>query len=171
MTVAETSLSAYRNVELTLREHDVMLMVHKFYGDGRWFTRAELANSMGWAINRITGRVVDLIEKGYLEEDKSRTVQCKITKGAAHPLRLSIAPRDSHSAGKTDHGLAVVAAHGAQPDTTSEAYRAACEAQYVATLGSDAVRSKYLEGVEKRRGHFAADQLRKAAWALIRRTR
>jgi hypothetical protein len=41
------------------------------------YTRQEIASAMGWGINRITGRVVDLIEDGELYESRRR--ECRIT--------------------------------------------------------------------------------------------
>lgn len=98
MGVTETSLRAYHSVALTDRERDVMRAVHRFYGECQWFTRAELAKRMEWPINRITGRVLELLEKGYLQQDKGRTVVCQATGGDAHPVRLHINERRVDSA-------------------------------------------------------------------------
>ncbi len=69
ITVTETSLAAYRAIEpsLTEKQREVMLHIHGNFPDSE-FTRKQLARSLGWEINRITGRVLELIGKGYLEK-------------------------------------------------------------------------------------------------------
>lgn len=86
--MAETSLRAFRSVELAESERAVMQGAYKNWPDGQWFTRAELAKRMEWPINRVTGRVLTLLEKGYLQQDKGRTVRCNATGGDAHPIRI-----------------------------------------------------------------------------------
>lgn len=83
-----TSLRAFRSVELAESERLVMQGAYKNWPDGQWFTRGELAKRMEWPINRITGRVFTLLEKGYLQQDKGRTVRCNATGGDAHPIRI-----------------------------------------------------------------------------------
>ena len=72
MSVRETSLEAYRALEnsgtLQRREREVILAVHRHFPFPLSFTRKELARAMGWEINRVTGRVLTLIEKRYLTE-------------------------------------------------------------------------------------------------------
>lgn len=82
------SMQAYQSVDLDRREREVLTHIQSHFPSAE-FTRAELADSMGWAINRICGRIVSLRNKGLLSEDKTRTVTCKATGGDAHPLRLN----------------------------------------------------------------------------------
>lgn len=81
--IAETSLAAYRVIEPTLnqRQREVMLCVHRQFR-GQTFTRQELADALGWAINRVTGRVLELIEKGYLEESGTKKSPAGFTAAA-----------------------------------------------------------------------------------------
>lgn len=51
--------------------------------------------------------------------------------------------------------------------TYTEAYRAECEAQYVADLKNNLVRNAYVDMVAVKRGRPSADQLRAAVRALI----
>lgn len=71
MPVRETSRAAYDALrdspKLQQREREVMTAVYAhFYG--QTFTRKELAARMGWPINCLTGRILTLRDKGYLEE-------------------------------------------------------------------------------------------------------
>lgn len=75
MSVRETSLAAYNELRdnglLTQRQREVMLCVYRcFYG--RDFTRKELSEALKWPINCLTGRVLELIELGFLEETGAR---------------------------------------------------------------------------------------------------
>lgn len=69
MTVRQTSREAYRSIEsqLNAKQRQVMLCVYARFG-GRTFTRKQLGAALGWEINRVTGRVLELIGKRYLEE-------------------------------------------------------------------------------------------------------
>lgn len=71
MPVRDTSRAAYDSLRdtprLQQREREVMLCVHDRFR-GTTFTRKELAAALGWPINCVTGRVITLREKGYLEE-------------------------------------------------------------------------------------------------------
>lgn len=44
-----------------------MLCVFRCF-HGRTFTRKQLAAALGWEINRVTGRVQEILRMGYLEE-------------------------------------------------------------------------------------------------------
>jgi hypothetical protein len=66
--VRESSLGAYRSVDLQQREREVMLACHRHFPAPARFTRKELAKALGWEINRVTGRVLTLIERGFLTE-------------------------------------------------------------------------------------------------------
>ncbi len=74
--IRDTSESAYRAIEpeLSGRRREVMLKVHEVF-TGRTFTRKQLAKALGWEINRVTGRVLELIERGYLQELEAKVVE------------------------------------------------------------------------------------------------
>ncbi len=67
MSVRETSLAAYESIEssLSAKQREVMLVMH---GAQAPLTRKQIAKRLGWEINRVTGRVLECIEKGFLEE-------------------------------------------------------------------------------------------------------
>ena len=75
MAIRETSREAYdrltRTGNLQRREAEVLLAAFRHFGDAA-FTRKELARAMQWEINRVTGRVLTLIEREAFEELKSR---------------------------------------------------------------------------------------------------
>jgi hypothetical protein len=52
-------------------------------------------------------------------------------------------------------------------DTTSEAWRAECEARVVAAMPNHKTRKEYLDRVTYHRGTAAAEELRQAAWDMI----
>lgn len=76
MTVAQTSLDAYHAIEtgLTTRQREVMLFIHGRYTNCM-FTRKELAAGLQWPINRVTGRVCELVALGFLEDTGNRIVE------------------------------------------------------------------------------------------------
>ena len=87
--IRDSSLDAYDNLRdsgtLQRREREVMLAAYAhFYAKA--FTRKELARAMGWEINRITGRVLTLIEKKYLQELSDR-------RDGGHLLQIAPAQR------------------------------------------------------------------------------
>lgn len=85
--VHENSLSAFLAIEpgLTGKRREVMLKVHGQFS-GRKFTRKQLARALGWEINLVTGRVLELIDLGFLEE-------CGTTREDGHAAALlQIAP-------------------------------------------------------------------------------
>jgi hypothetical protein len=69
--IRQTSLDSYNALRdtaaLSKRQAEVMRCVHMRF-HGRTFTRKQLAVALDWPINRVTGRVLELIEAGYLEE-------------------------------------------------------------------------------------------------------
>lgn len=91
MGVRETSLSAYDRVELQRREREVMTACWRHFPPPATFTRKELAQAMGWEINRITGRVLTLIERGFLLELKERRDDAFLLtiNDSSKPLRLT----------------------------------------------------------------------------------
>jgi DNA-binding MarR family transcriptional regulator len=72
----DTSLEAYRTVNLSKRESEVLDIFYENPGVKDW-SNAEIAMKLKWAINRVTGRVHDLREKGVLEY--TRTRPCEVT--------------------------------------------------------------------------------------------
>lgn len=69
--IRETSLAAYHDLDLSAKQRAVMLKVHECYTNST-FTRKELTATLGWPINCVVPRVLELIDKGYLQELESR---------------------------------------------------------------------------------------------------
>jgi hypothetical protein len=67
MTARDTSLEALNSIDLQAQENELLSLIRYHFQLGR-FTRKELAARTGWTINRVTGRVFSLIEKGALTE-------------------------------------------------------------------------------------------------------
>lgn len=92
--IRDTSMQAYDSLRdsgmLQRREREVMLGVYRFF-DGKDFTRKELAHAMGWEINRITGRVLTLIEKKFLDELETKRDGGHLLRIAGKQLELSLA--------------------------------------------------------------------------------
>lgn len=65
MTVRNTSIAAYRDLDKSARRKAVMQKVSARPING--WTRQELAESLHWPINSVTGRVTELLAAGYLE--------------------------------------------------------------------------------------------------------
>lgn len=86
--IRDTSLSAYTDLRdrgmLNERQREVMLAVYRWF-DQAEFTRLELAERMGWPINRITPRCLELIDKGFLVE---AGVKKQSTGRSAHTLKI-----------------------------------------------------------------------------------
>jgi len=76
MSVQKTSLEAYEEIKSTLgdRQTQVLKLLESI---DRPLTNSEIAQQLGWSINRITPRVFELREKGLVEEDKKKP--CPIT--------------------------------------------------------------------------------------------
>lgn len=78
MAVRRSSTKAYREKvlpNLTSKQSKVLRAVYKWDPDD--FTNAELAEKMGFMVNRVTPRTGELREKGLLEETDKR--ECKRT--------------------------------------------------------------------------------------------
>lgn len=94
----ETSLQAYDGLrelrygktQLQRREIEVLTAAVAHF-HGRTFTRKELAEVMGWAINRITGRVLTLIQRGELEELDERRDGSALIRIAVKQQELALA--------------------------------------------------------------------------------
>lgn len=80
----DTSRAAYANVELSVREAEVMRYILAHTRPGWDWTRAELARAMGWRDGPMCGRVNALIAKGRLIEGPVRA--CRVGK-AGHSVR------------------------------------------------------------------------------------
>lgn len=67
----QTSLNAYLEVKesLNLRQKEIISVFNRFNRD---FTNTELSEVLGWSINRVTPRVLELRHKGILVENKER---------------------------------------------------------------------------------------------------
>lgn len=75
MVMAQTSLDAYRSIVGKLgRKQATVLNV--FQGS-QSLTNMEVAEILGWSINRVTGRVYELRGRSLLKEDRKRF--CSIT--------------------------------------------------------------------------------------------
>ena len=94
MNVRETSLHAYDALrcgpKLQRREVEVLTACVAHFS-GKSFTRRELAQAMGWEINRITGRVLTLIERGELEELDERRDGSALIRIAVKQRELELA--------------------------------------------------------------------------------
>ncbi len=78
----QTSIESYeklfKNNEITQRQLQVLQILRQDLGFG---TNRMIAKKLGWDINRVTGRVTELREKGlviyagdYLDKETNRTV-------------------------------------------------------------------------------------------------
>jgi DNA-binding MarR family transcriptional regulator len=85
----QTSLIAYRKIKPDLgQKQDHILEV--FRRTGLTFTNRELAQVLGWDINRVTPRVFELRDKGYLQEAGDK--QCDVTGHRAMVWKLRGGP-------------------------------------------------------------------------------
>lgn len=91
MTVRRTSLDAYDQIKedgrLSERQRQVMLFFHELK-KGTALTRREIALMSGIPINVICPRVLELIEKGYLEEMPAELDP--VTRAKAHKVRIKV---------------------------------------------------------------------------------
>lgn len=60
----QNSLFAHRTVALSERQREVL----EVFADGEEYTDHDIAESLGWEINRVTGRIKELIEAHRLDE-------------------------------------------------------------------------------------------------------
>lgn len=79
----ETSLMAFDQVrpKIAGRRKQVYAML-AMMGPS---TNAEVAQRLGWSINRVTPRMLELRENGWVENAGTR--ECKVTKNNAHAWR------------------------------------------------------------------------------------
>ena len=87
MNMQDTSLEAYYNKVLPhLTRKQQAIMTFFFLHKNCNYTNAELSQKMGWAINRITPRVLELRILGKLERSCRRL--CTVTRNSANAWRL-----------------------------------------------------------------------------------
>jgi len=84
--LSQTSLEAYRSILLELG--DKQLKVLRVFKGGQALTNMEVAEILGWSINRVTPRVLELREKSLLEEKEKRF--CAITGRRASAWKRSL---------------------------------------------------------------------------------
>lgn len=79
--IRDTSREAYATVlpELTDRQAVVLGLLERY---GRPLTNSEIAGELGWSINRVTPRVLELRELGKVRDCGTRA--CRVTGRTAH---------------------------------------------------------------------------------------
>lgn len=83
--IKDTSHTAFINeVQPTISARQIRVL--EVFENGGNFTNSELAARMQWSINRITGRVKELRDKGILEDAGKR--ECNETHREVHAWRL-----------------------------------------------------------------------------------
>ena len=85
-----TSLQAYNKVPITTRQKQIVDVFKENPHLHNW-TNQELADYLDWGVNRVTGRVKELREKGVLEYSETRP--CESTENTAKAWRLKIAQK------------------------------------------------------------------------------
>jgi len=87
----QTSLDAWLNVQEKLgrRQREVLLALHHL----KEATNMEIASFLGWSINRVTPRVLELREKDLVKQARIR--KCKVTGNNARAWRLTIHGEDA----------------------------------------------------------------------------
>ena len=90
--IRDTSRAAYDDLVASgkmSRQHRALVAFLKAR-PGRDWTRAELAEGIGWRVNVICGRCAELLHEPFAVIEELPRRNCKITKQSAHPLRLKI---------------------------------------------------------------------------------
>lgn len=85
--IQETSRLAYRKVRKKLGRRQVEVLQIFTRDEDKNFTNMEVAEMLGWSINRVTPRVKELREKGYLRLVERR--RCSITGNLAMAWMLN----------------------------------------------------------------------------------
>ena len=82
----QTSLEAWLEIQPNIsgRRKQVFLALYEL----REATNMEIAKHLGWSINRVTPRVLELREMGVVEQSCIR--QCDVTKNNARAWKISI---------------------------------------------------------------------------------
>lgn len=97
--IRETSRDAYQHIKRDLQRREVEVLTAAWaHFKGKTFTRKDIARALGWEINRVTGRVLTLIERGELQEleerrDGSYLLQIRLRQAALFPLEQPEAPQ------------------------------------------------------------------------------
>lgn len=88
--VRDTSMAAYRSLEWSGKLTKQQRVVHEFMLANRQrdYTRQELGDALQMSINRICGRVKELIDCGVVEEVDGGRRRCRVTGENANTLRL-----------------------------------------------------------------------------------
>jgi len=87
MSVQQTSLDAYKKILPELprcRRQVLQVFIWNPYRD---YTNLEVARELGWEINCVTPRVLELRKMGYLKLSRKRS--CHITGNTAMAWRLA----------------------------------------------------------------------------------
>lgn len=83
--ISETSLIAFNKIKNDLPI--CRLSVYKTIKKLEYCTNSMIAESLGWKINRVTGRTSELKKMGLIHV--SHTSWCPVTKGMCHYLTLT----------------------------------------------------------------------------------
>jgi len=85
--IQQTSLQAFDSIKHKLGQAQRRVLDTFYENPGtRDWTNMELARSLGWDINRVTGRVYELRQLGILEESRQRS--CRVTEFLAISWRV-----------------------------------------------------------------------------------
>lgn len=68
MTITPESLAAFDTVDLTARQAEVLRAVVRLHGEGARPCDQDIADALGWPINRVTGRRGELLDLGRIVE-------------------------------------------------------------------------------------------------------
>lgn len=66
------SLEAYDQLDTSTRQRQVLEAAYQTYRDLKVCTRQSLAERLGWPINRVTGRVTELLDRQLIYETGER---------------------------------------------------------------------------------------------------
>ena len=77
--IQDTSLEAYREIQAKLgnRQKQILYWIRRSTKEQGNVTNMELADAIGWSINRVTPRVYELRKKGKVVLDEKR--RCTVT--------------------------------------------------------------------------------------------
>lgn len=85
--VEKTSKTAYEVIKHLLGDKQQEIVAYMRKHSDQSFTNMELADGLGWSINRVTGRTNELRKKGVIKRVGVR--QCKVTGRTAYAMELS----------------------------------------------------------------------------------
>ena len=91
MGLRDTSLQAYRQIQPIIGEKQRQVLTVFTEHASIDYTNMELAEILGWSINRVTPRVLELRNMGYLTLSTRR--QCNVTRNSAYAWRLKESPQ------------------------------------------------------------------------------